>query len=428
MPRSERLMIPREGGAALAARLDLPDSGEPSAYALFAHCFTCSKDLHAVRRIGSALAERGVGVLAVDFTGLGRSEGAFEDTSFSTTVQDLVDAAAFLEAERGEGPQLLVGHSLGGAAVLAAAERVPSSRAVATIAAPCDPAHVRRLFVDAEDEITTRGEARVDIGGRPFTVRREFLDDLESHDAMHDRIARLGRALLVFHSPQDRAVGVEQARHIFQAARHPKSFVSLDGADHLLSDAGDARYVADVLAAWAGRYLCPSPDATPPAASDAAKGGAAGDGSAYADPTVRVQIGKSGFRTQMSARGFGVAADEPRSVGGTESGPTPYDLLGMALGACTAMTVRMYADRKGLPLDAVEVDVAHAKVHATDCQACETGGARLDRLTRTLRFEGDLDDDARAKLAEIADKCPVHRTIEGGADVVTELAPPDASP
>lgn len=429
MPRSDRLTIPRAHGPDLAARLDLPD-GSPTAFALFAHCFTCTSDLHAVRRVAGALTERGLAVLAIDFTGLGRSEGAFEDTTFSTSIDDLVHAAAFLEQTRGEGPQLLIGHSLGGAAVLAAAERIPSSRAVATIAAPCDPVHVRRVFVDAEERIEAEGQATVDIGGRPFTVGREFLDDLGAHD-MRERIARLGRALLVFHAPQDRTVEVDQARRIFVAARHPKSFVSLDGADHLLTDPSDARYVADVLAAWAGRYLCPAP---PRAASPLSESGTDGGGAAeaiapeggadYDDPTVRVRVGAEGFRTAMTARGFEVIADEPQSVGGTETGPTPYDLLGMALGACTAMTVRMYADRKGLPLSGVEVDVTHTSVHAADCARCETQEGRVSRLSRTLRFEGDLDAEQTARLAEIADRCPVHRTLEGEIDVVTEVQPP----
>ena len=406
MPRSERLRISNADGHALAARLDLPDWGEPVAYALFAHCFTCSKDLHAVRRVGAALAERGIGVLAVDFTGLGMSEGDFEDTTFSTTVSDLVCAAEHL-AETRAAPQLLIGHSLGGAAVLAAAGRIPSVRAVATIGAPCDPEHVRHHFADQEADIVRDGQAVIDLGGRPFTIRRQFLDDLDSHAAMRDRIAGLDAALLVFHSPQDQTVGIEQARHIYDAARHPKSFVSLDGADHLLTDPADARYVADVLAAWAGRSLCPPDDAR---------------GGAYDDPTVTAEVGASGFRTALAARGFEVVADEPASVGGTESGPTPYDLLGMALGACTAMTLRMYADRKSLPLAGVRVEVAHAKVHADDCERCATEGGRLDRLTRTIRLSGDLSDSDRQRLVEIADRCPVHRTLEGEVDVVTVKA------
>lgn len=406
MPVSTRLTIPNADGHRLAARLETPDAGAPIAYALFAHCFTCSKDLRAVRQISSALAAQGMAVLSVDFTGLGQSEGAFEDTSFSSTVGDLLAAAAHL-SETHAAPQLLVGHSLGGAAVLAAAAHLPSVRAIATIGAPCDPGHVRHVLADAEADIEAAGSARVDIGGRPFIIRKQFLDDLDSHATMRERIGALGRALLVFHSPQDQTVGIEQARHLFEAARHPKSFVSLDGADHLLTDPADARYVADVLAAWAGRYLCPSEPE--PATS-------------YDDPTVTATIGASGFRTALSARGFSIVADEPARVGGTETGPTPYDLLGMALGACTSMTLRMYADRKGLALDGVVTEVSHAKVHADDCAHCATTAGHLDRLTRTIRLDGDLTDEQRRRLLEIADKCPVHRTLEGEIDVATTLA------
>ena len=407
MPRTERLQVPNAAGHALAARLDLPDDGEPIAYALFAHCFTCSKDLRSVRQIGAALAARGVGTLAVDFTGLGQSEGAFEDTTFSTTVADLVCAADVLAA-RYQAPQLLVGHSLGGAAVLAAAGGLPSVRAVATVGAPCDPDHVRGLFTEHADEIEARGSAQVSIGGRPFRIRRQFLDDLDSHSAMRERIGALDRALLVFHAPQDATVGVEQARHIFQAARHPKSFVSLDGADHLLTRSDDARYVADVLAAWAGRYLCPPDEPAP----DERAGG-------FGDATVTATVGGAGLRTGLRVRGFDLAADEPASVGGTESGPTPYDYLGAALATCTAMTLRLYADRKGLPLAGAAVDVTHGRVHASDCARCEAEGGHIDRLTRTVRLDGDLDDRQRARLLEIADRCPVHRTLEGEIDVVT---------
>ena len=408
MPHSERFTIPNAEGHDLAARLDLPEHGAPAAYAVFAHCFTCSSDLHAVRRISAALTERGLGVLSVDFTGLGMSDGAFEETSFTTSLQDLVCAADFL-AEHREAPQLLVGHSLGGAAVLAVAERIASVRAVATIGAPCDPDHVRGLLADAEGEILEAGEAQVDIGGRPFTIRRQFLDDLASHSAMRERIAALDRALLVMHAPQDQTVGIEQARHIYDAAKHPKSFVSLDGADHLLTRPDDARYVADVLAAWASRYL-----ERPEIAET--------DADAYDEPTVWARIGKSGLRTALSARGFSLTADEPAKIGGTETGPTPYDLLGLALGACTAMTLRLYADRKDLPLDAVSVAVTHERVHADDCAACETSDGYLDRLFRIVSIRGDLDKGQRARLLEIADRCPVHRTLEGEIDVVTEVA------
>ncbi|MEL6615261.1 MAG: bifunctional alpha/beta hydrolase/OsmC family protein [Bacteroidota bacterium] len=414
MPRQERFQIDNADGHALSARLVLPD-GEPQATALFAHCFTCSKDLHAVRRVGKGLTDHGFAVLSFDFTGLGESEGEFKDTSFSSTVSDLVHAAQHLAA-RGLSPDLLVGHSLGGAAVLAAAGHLPDVKAVATIGAPCDPAHVRHLFLDREADIVASGEAEVSIGGRPFCIRKQFLDDLDSHAAMRERIAAIGRPLLVMHSPTDQTVGIEQARHIFEAARHPKSFVALDGADHLLSDRGDAHFVSDVLAAWAERHLGLAhyaPDDPPP---EALSPGASGD---YADPTVTARIGASGFLTDLSARGFAFTADEPASIGGTETAPTPYDYLGAALAACTAMTLRMYAGRKKLPLAGVEVTVTHAKVHADDCIECEASSAKLDQLTRTITIHGDLDDATRARMLQIADLCPVHKTLESEVRVVT---------
>ena len=403
MPTSERFTFENAHGQQLAARLDLPD-GPIRAYALFAHCFTCSKDLHVVRRVAKALSTCGIAMMGVDFTGLGQSEGDFSHTTFSTTVDDLVRAANELATTR-EAPQILIGHSLGGAAVLAAAQQIPSARAVATINAPCDPDHVRHLFVEAEPEIEARGEAVVNLGGRPFCIRRQFLQDLDSIHSMQERIRQLDRALLVFHSPVDQTVGIEQARHIYDAARHPKSFVSLDNADHLLTDPADALYVGNVLAAWAERFLDPSEDVT--------------DEADYTDPTVTARTGPTGFRTELTARGFELVADEPASVGGTETAPTPYDYLGMALAACTSMTVQMYARRKGLKLDDVQVSVTHAKVHASDCEHCETTDGHLDRLTRTVTLTGDLTDAERDRLLEIANRCPVHRTLENEIDVVT---------
>ncbi len=415
MPRQERFHIENADGHALAARLVLPE-GEPLATALFAHCFTCSKDLHAVRRVAEGLTQHGFAVLSFDFTGLGESEGDFADTSFSSTVADLVSAAQHLGA-RGLPPSLLVGHSLGGAAVLAAAGHVPDVRAVATIGAPCDPDHVRHLFLDHEADIAASGEAEVSIGGRPFCIRQQFLDDLDKHETMRQRIADLDRPLLVMHSPTDQTVGIEQARHIFEAARHPKSFVALDGADHLLSKREDAHFVSDILAAWAERHLglahASGERTAPKATAPEASGG-------YADPTVTAQLGASGFRTDLGARGFVFHADEPARIGGTETAPTPYDYLGAALGACTAMTLRMYATRKKLPLESIDVAVTHAKVHADDCAECETAsGATLDQLTRTVTVRGDLTDAQRQRLLEIADLCPVHKTLEGTVRVVT---------
>ena len=409
MPSFERFTLENAHGQQLAARLDLPD-GEVRAYALFAHCFTCSKDLNVVRRIAKALSACGIAMMGVDFTGLGQSEGDFSQTTFSTTVDDLVRAADELAAAH-EAPQILIGHSLGGAAVLAAAHRIPSARAIATLNAPSDPDHVRHLFVDAESEIEARGEAVVSLGGRPFCIRRQFLLDLDSQESMQERIRQLDRALLIFHSPEDQTVGIEHAAHLYEAARHPKSFVSLDGADHLLTNPNDALYVGSVLAAWAERYL--DPRQTPPV-----------DAAAYTNPVVTARTGPSGFRTDLTARGFELVADEPASVGGSESAPTPYDYLGMGLAACTSMTLQMYARRKGIPLDEAHVAITHEKVHAADCEHCDSQEGRIDRLTRTVTLRGDLTDDQRTRLLEIANRCPVHRTLETEIDVVTVIASP----
>ena len=434
----QRFDIPHPDGHALAARLVLPADGAPRACALFAHCFTCSKDLHAVRRVAEGLAERGIGVLSFDFTGLGQSEGEFADTSFSSSVEDLVTAARYLGEHHGM-PQLLIGHSLGGAAVLAAAGLLPEVRAVATIGAPCSPDHVVHLFTDHAADIERDGEAEVSIGGRPFRIKRQFLDDLESHDTMAARIAALDRPLIVFHSPTDQTVGIEQARAIYEAARHPKSFVSLDGADHLLSRKPDAAFVAGVVAAWAERYLDlgemtprpatperiaeATPASPPPGVPTPRDPDPAPRAPAYADATVAAAIGGAGFRTELTARGLAFAADEPASIGGTETAPTPYDYLGAALAACTAMTLRMYADRKpDVSLDGVEVRVTHDKIHSDDCDACLTTDARLDRLSREITLTGDLSAEQRARLLEIADRCPVHRTLESEIVIASRLA------
>ena len=421
--RQERFEIENPNGHKLAARLVLPAS-EPRACALFAHCFTCSKDLKAVRRVAEGLAERGIGVLSFDFTGLGQSEGDFADTSFSSSVEDLVAAARHLGAHHGM-PQLLIGHSLGGAAVLAAAGLLPEVRAVATIGAPCSPDHVVHLFTDREADIERDGEAEVSIGGRPFRIRRQFLEDLDSHDTMAERIGALDRPLLVFHSPTDQTVGIEQARAIYDAARHPKSFVSLDGADHLLSRAPDAAFVAGVVAAWAERYLDLGEMETRPQTPSRVAAATSADelASDYSQNAITAHIGPSGFRTELSARGLAFAADEPAAVGGTETAPTPYDYLGAALGACTAMTLRLYADHKGdVPLDAVDVRVTHDKVHADDCEACATTDAKIDQLTRTITLSGELSDAQRARLLQIADRCPVHRTLESEIHIVSHLS------
>ena len=390
-------------GQRLAGLLDHP-AGEARAYALFAHCFTCGKDSHAAKRIAEGLTARGIGVLRFDFTGLGSSEGEFANSTFSSNVADLVAAADQLR-KVGRAPLLiLIGHSLGGAAVLAAAPRVPEARAVATIGAPSDPAHVAGLFKDRLAEIDASGEVEVTLAGRPFRIRRAFLDDVAEQE-LSGRIAGLRKALLIFHSPTDDIVGIDNASRIFAAARHPKSFVSLAGADHLLSSRSDAAYVANVIAAWTERYL------------DMAPAEAAGQG----DPgLVTVRETRNGrLQQEILAGAHRFLADEPVKVGGGDSGPNPYDLLLAALGACTAMTLRLYAERKALPLDRVTVRLRHDKIHAADCEACESKEGMIDRIDRGIVLDGALDGEQRARLLEIADKCPIHRTLTSEVDIRT---------
>ena len=403
---SEKLTFSGADGAELAARLDLP-AGPPRAYALFAHCFTCTKDIFAAARIAAGLAAQGIAVLRFDFTGLGHSQGEFANTNFSSNVADLLRAADHLRETRAA-PKILIGHSLGGAAVLAAAPDIPEAVAVATVGAPAEPAHVRHLFQAARPEIEAKGEAEVLLAGRPFRIRKQFLEDIEKQK-LAASIGAMRKALMVFHAPRDATVGIENAGEIFQAAKHPKSFVSLDDADHLLSRKQDAVYVANVLAAWAGRYL-DQPDETE--ALQAAPG------------TVVVQeTGEGRFTQRIAAGKHALGADEPADYGGDDTGPTPYDLLLAGLGACTTMTVRMYAARKRLPLDRVTVTLSHKKIHAEDCAGCETREGRIDRIARSLTLEGPLDEAQQARLLEIADKCPVHRTLKSEVLIETELVP-----
>jgi uncharacterized OsmC-like protein/alpha/beta superfamily hydrolase len=401
--KSERVEFAGSLGNTLAARLDLP-SVKPRAYALFAHCFTCSKDIFAASRISAALAEHGVATLRFDFTGLGASEGEFANTNFSSNVEDLVAAADWLRETR-SAPALLVGHSLGGAAVLAAAGHVPEARLVATIGAPADAEHVIENFSAHLDQIEQTGQAEVSLAGRPFTIRKQFLDDVRGVDLAR-KIARLKRALVVFHAPLDQTVGIDNASKIFSAAKHPKSFVSLDGADHLLTRKQDAVFVANTLAAWVERVL-PAEQAAPEPVGD----------------VVRVrETGHGRYQQEIAVDGHRLLADEPASVGGDGTGPSPYDYLSAALGACTTMTLRMYAEHKQLDLPRVSVDVSHGKLHAKDCKDCGEGReGRIDRFERVLSVDGDVSEQLRGKLLEIAGKCPVHKTLEKSSVVVTRL-------
>lgn len=387
-------------GESLAARLELPE-GEPRAWALFAHCFTCSKDIVAAGRISRGLAARGIAVLRFDFTGIGNSDGDLANESFSSNVDDLLAAAAYLR-DTYAAPSLLVGHSFGGAAVAMAAPRLDGVKALVTIAAPSDPSHVESLLGDDLEEIEREGKAEVELAGRPFTISSAFVDDLRAH-SVEKALGEFDGAVLVLHAPRDEIVSVDHAATLFGAARHPKSFVSLDTADHLLTGKDDAAYAAETIAAWASRYVLePAPEEGTVSVWE--------DGEPYAQ---RVRLGA-----------HDLIADEPARVGGGDRGPTPYDLLLAALGTCTAMTVRMYADRKGWPLHHVDVRLTHEKIHASDCADCESDKGKVDRLTRDLRLQGPLDDDQRARLLEIADRCPVHRTLEGDKEIVTRLVGP----
>ena len=406
---TEKLTFTGHAGDSLAARLDRP-TGPVRATALFAHCFTCGKDIAAARRIAARLTAEGWAVLRFDFTGLGHSEGEFANTGFSANVGDLVAAAEHLDG-MGLAPQLLIGHSLGGAAVLAAAGRIAPARAVATIGAPADPDHVLANFECSLEAIQEEGRAEVTLAGRRFEVSRDFVEDVRAA-TVTEALGRLGRALLVLHAPRDAQVGIDNATRLFTYARHPKSFVSLDDADHLLSHAPDAEYAAGVIAAWAARYveMTAPEDSTP-------------------EGVIRVsEADPGGFLQDISVGGrHMLRADEPAAHGGTDLGPSPYQFVAAGLGACTAMTIRMYARRKGWPLTHVAVDVSHDRIHAEDCAECETRTGKVDRFRRELRIEGDLDADQRDRLREIADKCPVHRTLEGEITVETVLARAGAS-
>ena len=393
-----------DDGQQLSGILDLP-TGAPAHYALFAHCFTCTKNVKGAVNISRALAESGIAVLRFDFTGLGQSEGEFADTNFSSNVEDLLAAARFLEENHGA-PAILVGHSLGGTAVLRAAENVPSAVAVATIGSPAEPTHVEHLLSESRDELEQAGVAEVNIGGRPFTVRKQFVDDLAEHN-LREEVGSLRKALLVMHAPLDDVVEIDNASNLFLAAKHPKSFVSLDDADHLLSKEADSVYAGRVLASWASRYL-PQPE--PRADTLSAEPG-----------SVVARTSGEGFLTEVAAGEHALVADEPASVGGSNLGPSPYELLSSALATCTTMTLQMYARFKKIELESATVRVIHKKRHADDCADCENTTGKIDEFRREISLEGDLEEAQRQRMLEIADRCPVHQTLHGEVKVRTSL-------
>lgn len=403
--KSHSVKFPNAAGEKLSGRIDLTEDETPRAWALFAHCFTCGKNLKSSALIARALTQEKIAVLRFDFTGLGESEGDFSATNFSSNVEDLVAAAQWLAAEY-QTPEILLGHSFGGAAVLQAAAQLPKIRAVATIAAPFDPEHVTHLFTDSLEQIKLAGEAQVKLAGRQFRFRQQFFIDL-SEQQVETQIGRLRSALLVLHSPVDQAVGIENATKIYQAAKHPKSFISLDRADHLLSRDRDALYVGQMIANWACRYLEPVE--------------IKGIETDVIDNRVTVRTGAKGFYTEMFANGHALTADEPIAYGGTNRGPTPYDYLLTSLGACTSMTVQMYARRKKWPLQSAVVRLSHDKIHAEDCASCELNSGKLDYFSRELELVGDLSPEQRQKLLEISERCPVHKTLHAEVKVETTL-------
>lgn len=400
--RTLKVRFDNKKGIELSASLEMPIDENPVAYALFAHCFTCSKGLSAVVNISRMLNQKGIAVLRFDFTGLGSSGGDFADTNFSSNVEDLVSAYRYLE-NRYQAPQIMIGHSLGGTAALASAPAMPALRAVATIGAPADPSHVKNLFDKDIETIKRDGEAMVNIGGRPFRIKSQLLSDLEEVEVKGE-LSEMSKALLIMHSPQDATVGIDNARLLYECARHPKSFVTLDGADHLLTGKDDAQYAAEVVAIWASRYV--EYEKEHPLKTD---------------KQAVVKTGASGYVTEIKTGNHTFIADEPAEVGGTDGGPSPYDLLVAGLGACTSMTLRMYADRKGWDLKEVRVHLQHCKEHVKDGKDPEKPDAKIDRIERDIELAGDLDEKQRQRLLEIADKCPVHRTLHGTIVVNTRL-------
>ncbi|EAR01667.1 bifunctional alpha/beta hydrolase/OsmC family protein [Maribacter sp. HTCC2170] len=400
----QKVNFKNKNGESLIGRLELPVNQHPHNYAIFAHCFTCNKNLSAVRNISKALISSGFGVLRFDFTGLGESEGDFSDTNFSGNVEDLVVAADFLKKNY-KTPSLIIGHSLGGAAAIYAASQVESIKAVAVIGAPSNPRHVKHLLQNSVEEIENSGKAIVNLSGRDFTIKKQFLDDLE-HKTLPETLKKLRKPVLILHSPQDTTVEIKNAEELYIAARHPKSFVSLDGADHLLTGKDDSTYVGEVISGWAKRYL--------------------NINSLESRPTTKHQVVASldyedGFTTQMKVGSHFMVADEPISFGGNDFGPSPYELVSAGLSACTAMTLQMYAKRKNWQITNVEVHTTYSKTHAKDCEDCESPSAKIDTFNKEIKIEGDLNNKQLERLLQIADKCPVHKTLHSDTQIISKL-------
>lgn len=389
-------------GQKLAASLEIPLEGKPIAFAIFAHCFTCNKNLNAVRNISRSLSLNGIAVLRFDFTGLGQSEGEFSETGLSHNVEDILASANFL-TKNYKAPTLLIGHSFGGTAVLMAASRIASIKAVVTINSPFDPGHVKHLFENKIEEIKKRGKAKVNIGGRSFYLKDDFINDLDNTD-LKSMVKKFKKALLVMHSPQDKIVGIKEAADLYKAAMHPKSFISLDGTDHFISNEEDSIYIGNIIGSWVRKYI-PKPEDEP----------------LESERGVMARTGNDSFTTEIKTGKHFLIADEPESFGGKNLGPTPYDFLLSSLGACTGMTLQMYAKRKNWPLENVMVFLEHGKIHAEDSKEKEGRKNMIDHISVKIQLEGNISNEQKERLLEIALKCPVHKTLHSEILIDTEL-------
>jgi putative redox protein len=400
---SKKFQFKNKQGFLLEGNIDFPIDKKPLSYALFAHFFTGNKNFTAVRNISKALTKNRIAVMRFDFTGLGNSEGAFEDSNFSTNISDLISAAKYLNKNY-ESPKIIIGHSLGGAAAIFASKEIESIKAIVTIGAPSQPCHVEHLFEDYIHDIELDGQATFEISGRSFTIKKHFLEDLNSKN-MTKLLKKLRKPLLVLHSPQDKIVPIQNAKEIYNAAHHPKSFISLDGANHLLTNKEDSFYVGAIVSSWVRRYV------------NFEKGK-----ELETDKQTVVRIGKTKYSTEIVARSHSILADEPKKYGGLDVGVTPYELLLGSLGSCTAITLRMYADRKKWDLDEVLVHLEHFKQHAEDCNSCsDDRTSKIDKFVRTIELVGNLTFEERKRLLEIANRCPVHRTLENKIEIETVL-------
>ena len=403
MTTRKKITFENAAGIQLAAAIELPVK-PIKYYALFAHCFSCGKDIVAASRISRSLASIGIAVLRFDFTGIGNSDGDFKNTNFSSNIEDILAATNYLR-EHYEAPQLLIGHSLGGTAVLNAASDVPECKAVVSIGSPATADHILEQFPEERKQLENEQEVSVNVGGKPFKIKRQFVADVEAQSTT-DKISQLRKALLVFHSPVDNIVPIDEATRIFVAAKHPKSFITLDKADHLLSNAQDSEYVANTIAAWAVRYVNRDEKET----QKVNKG------------EILIGEGNHKFLREVASDDHTWLSDEPNAFGGDNLGPDPYEQLLSSLGTCTSMTLRMYANHKGWPVDDIKVELKHSREHEKDCEAPDKANCKIEVIEKTLTIEGDLDEQQTSRLLEVADRCPVHKTLLGNLKITTELA------